>query len=77
MPGIHTAVHMYLFPSVKFSFLRTKVSLHQNYTSNRYMFELLCAIMRETEHKASLWNAIYKIKTRTMLLLLLIYYNKY
>jgi hypothetical protein len=76
MPAIHTAVYTCLFPSVKFIFLRSKVSLHQNYISNRYMFQLLGAIVRETEHKASLWNALYKIKTRTMSLLLLIYYNK-
>jgi len=33
-------------------------------------------IVRETEHKASLWTAIYIVKTHTMLLLLLIYYFK-
>jgi len=34
-------------------------------------------IVRETEHKASIWTAIYIVKTHTMLLLLLIYYLKY
>jgi hypothetical protein len=33
-------------------------------------------IVRETEHKASLWTAINIFKTYTMSLLLLIYYNK-
>ena len=33
-------------------------------------------IVRETEHKASVWTAIYIVKTHTVLLLLFIYYFK-
>jgi len=40
------------------------------------MLQLICAIVRETEHKAILWIGIYIVKMGAMLLLLLIYYNK-
>jgi len=33
-------------------------------------------IVRETEHKANVWTAIYIVETRTVLLLLLTYYFK-
>ena len=43
-------------------FQRANICLHQYYTSNRYMLQLLCTTVSETEHKACLWTAIYNFK---------------